>query len=494
MFEQLNLRTRRIVESLCAGNEAQIAGIEIGPLKDGERMVLATIASEMRRLSSLGGRDLIQAYREASQRIPPEALSQDTKTPEIAMSKRAGGPYTLGEVLCCSFRGVAPAGRVWRHDFRGRSHLLHGPNGCGKSSLLGAISWCLTGRLYRDDQPPDKPNPVKVYSGDGSKLKAAERPDALSLLDRDGATTKEDEEYWVRVQLLGRNGESTWIERHSVRGLRESDDAQTWVHITSLDEAGLDELDTELHFLMPARLGHLRFGKDATVIRVLSQLVGLDDLLLIAEIAHRLATELRRAATKLEKEQLRPQTAKTQEHVAELKEKASDGDNKMARYGEVTSAARNLERVREFGTAGAKAITEGNAKLAKDLGLVPPQEDTPDANAFERKIKDLHGQVHSALDELARPLSEVFKSSMGFVSPTDTELDALAQKLSVFENTAKHKVSTRLMWAREERKDEKADLMLLAASHFSPTSPDCPVCTQDLTPVPHIRQCPTISE
>jgi SOS-response transcriptional repressor LexA len=307
-------------------------------------------------------------------------------------------------------------------------------------------------------------------------------------MDKDGANTREDEEYWVRVQLLGQDDSSIWIERHSTQGLRKSDDEQTWTNIAGLDETGVEELDAELHLLMPARLGHLRFGKDATVTHVFSQLVGLDDLLLIADIAGKLAAALRTEATQVEKGQLRQQRDKTEEYKTQLKTEANDAVKRMTRYDEVIGEKRNLEAVKEFGVAVVKAITDGNKKLAEDLGIVPPQENALDAKAFEQKLKDLHGQVRSALDELDRPLSDLFKSSVGFVSPTEEEINELAGQLSTFEETAKKKVVARLTWAREEQKNEKAGLMLRAASYFSRTSPDCPVCTQDLTPVPQIRQ------
>lgn len=488
MFEQLNLRTRRVVTSLCSGKEAEIGGMQIGPLGQPGRLILATIVSDLKGLSSVGGRDLTQAFREAYQKVSPDALPREENTREAARSSNACKPYKLGKVNCCSFRGLAPGRTEWEYDFGGKSHLLYGPNGCGKSSLLGAISWCLAGCIYRDDQPPDRPTSVRIYSGDGSKCKAGERPDALSLMDKQGANTDEDEEYWVRVQLLGQDNSSIWIERHNMEGLRKSDDAQVWTSIATLDEMGVDPLDAELHLLMPARLGHLRFGKDATVVHIFSQVVGLDDLVLIADIAGKLAAELRKEATQLEKGQLRQQKEKTEAYVALLKEKANNAVKGMPGYEAVLGEGRDLDAVREFGAGVVETIAEGNKKLATDLGITPPQENTPGAEAFEQKLKDLHGQVRSALDEFNRPLSEVFKSSLGFVLPTDEELNELVRQLNAFEQTTKERVVTRLAWAREERKNKKARLMLLAASYFSRTSQECPVCTQDLEPVPHIKR------
>ena len=125
------------------------------------------------------------------------------------------------------------------------------------------------------------PEEVKVYSVSGTTA-ASGRPDGLALMDETGANTPGNDEYWVALQLLGRNGageqREVWIQRHSERVLERSDDGENWASIRSISEAGVDELDAELHLLMPARIGHIRFGKETELLRVFSQVVGLDDL------------------------------------------------------------------------------------------------------------------------------------------------------------------------------------------------------------------------
>ncbi|MCK4783812.1 MAG: hypothetical protein KAV87_08695, partial [Desulfobacteraceae bacterium] len=108
----------------------------------------------------------------------------------------------------------------------------------------------------------------------------------------------------------------------------------------------------------------------------------------------------------------------------------------------------------------------------------------------ERKedLDNLPGQVQNAIDELKKPLTEIFDKSIGFDVPTKEALSELESKLEVFEGDTRTKVMERLVWALEEKRNLKAPLMLVAAGYFPDGSNNCPVCTQDLKPVPHIKE------
>ncbi len=280
MFENLNARTGEIIRNLCEGKRVQLGGQTIGALTKEEARLLGVLASHLPGLDVLKGQDLVD---EVMRLLTQAAESLETE-PE-GMHEEQGGherketparpAYKIGLLRACSFRGLAPSGVKWEHDLGGDSHLLYGPNGSGKSSLLGAISYCLTGRIFRDDQPPEVPTWEKVYSADGPTPHASERPDALALTDSTERNTDPNEEYYVEVQLIGKGASEVWVRRHSITGLSMSPDGVAWTPIKSLQEAGICELDAELNLVMPARLPHIRFGKDAELLRILSQIIGL---------------------------------------------------------------------------------------------------------------------------------------------------------------------------------------------------------------------------
>lgn len=219
MFEHLNTRTREIIENLCAGQPVELGGEAVGALDDDEIQALHVLASRLSELEELRGQELAEKFvelfdRESVDRDDPGDKGHEENeeaAPEQTITGECAGGYKIGLVRARSFRGLAPAGREWKYDFRGKSHLLYGPNGCGKSSLLGAISWCLTGCIFRDDRSPDGPEDVKTYSFEQDR-RVIERPDALSLIDESGQSTSPEDEYWVEIQLVGKNVAGNKVE------------------------------------------------------------------------------------------------------------------------------------------------------------------------------------------------------------------------------------------------------------------------------------------
>jgi hypothetical protein len=328
----------------------------------------------------------------------------------------------------------------------------------------------------------------KVYSDDGPASHASERPDALALTDRTGTNTNPKEGYYVEVQLVGEGAPEVWVQRHSITGLSMSPDGEKWTPIESLREAGIDELDAELNLVMPARLPHIRFGKDVELLRILSQIIGLDDLEAIADLAGRLVAGLRHEATRIKGKELVPEEdriAVMSRRLAETKDAIISG---LTSYMTAVSDKRTLSDVETFGKAMKDAIGRNRKQLATDLGIQIPEEDSEGFPEFNKQLENLPGQVQTAIDDLSKPLAQVFANSIGFSVPAEHELTELEQRLERFKRAARQQVTERLEWARKEKADAKASLMLLAATHFPEGSQHCPVCGQSLDKVPTVTK------
>ncbi len=478
MYEHLNTRTREIVVGLCEGKTVKLGGNTVNSFSSDQAKVLSILANNLSELKDKRGQELVERFIELikedlEDKDEEETKEQKSKNPQ---SDVGASGYRIGLLRAHSFRGLAPAGQEWEYDFEGKSHLLYGPNGCGKSSLLGAISWCLTGRIFRDDQPPETPQDVKVYSTVGRKPQSGERPDALALMDKSGNNTAASDKYWVEVQLI-RDGdagglEELWVRRHSKEGLSMLKDSPKWVSIGSIQEADIDELDAELNLLMPARISHISFGRDAELIRIFSKMIGLDDVETIADLAARLCSALRREATTVEKGEVAQEKKEIEKFIQYLSTMDFDVVKTLDSYAEVMRDTRGITDVKSFGKAIGKAIEDNKEKLAEDLGIEIPAEGSPEFTEFGEKLDNLPGQVQSAVEELSKPINEIFPNSIGFSTPTEKELVDLEQRLEKFQDDARQQIKERLEWALKEKQDKKVTLMLLAAEQLSTSEVD----------------------
>ena len=241
MYDNLTTQSRQVVQQLADGHNVMIGGEMAGPMDPEQRRALSLLATALDELEEKSGATLAKAF---VQQLKDHELPEPADPTGTAADAPAPIFWRLGKVRAFSFRGLAPAAQLWEHDFEGRSHLLYGPNGCGKSSLLGAIAWCLSGLVFRDDCPPSAAEAITVYTDADEPKAAGTRPDALSLTDGEGQTTDADEEYWVEVELLSNleadDGDRLWLRRHSKDGLSNSVDGTSWIQGTSLEPVALD--------------------------------------------------------------------------------------------------------------------------------------------------------------------------------------------------------------------------------------------------------------
>ena len=489
MFNHLNPRTKQELIKLLSGTSITL-GNEVVVLEEQiEKKLLYILSFHFQELKNITGATLADRITELLNSFQDQDLNE-LEAPESIISK--DGNWKLGKIHACSFRGLAPAGEEWSFDFNGNSHLLHGSNGAGKTSLLGAISWCINGRIFRDDSPPSFPEDIPVYSTDEPPQSIGTRPDALSLLDTDGNNTQHEEEYWVALEFISTDDRGVvkkqWIKRHNTEGLMKSGDGHSWTSIESINEAGISEIDAELHILMPARVPYLRFGKESDFIKVLSQVVGLDDLEVIAEIASRLHMAMVRNANTLESKDLKKEKSVAIALIEDISSVVTENIRSLNTYENAMGSTRTSEKITAFGQALRSYITKKKAQLIDDLNIEPPEKDSPSEKSFNQDLDALPFHVQTLMTTIEKPIDQIFNTSIGVAHKNPEVLVSIEDKLKAFEDKAREQINDRLEWAIKESENQKASLMLLAAEHFDEESDECPVCTQNLTHVPNIRK------
>lgn len=166
----------------------------------------------------------------------------------------------------------------------------------------------------------------------------------------------------------------------------------------------MDGLDAELHLLMPARMPHIRFGKDTKLIHILSQIVGLGDLETIAELAEGVCRALRREATRINNREMAPEKDNISGFATSIGQTDKEAVRELPSYAEVVADTRGLEDIEVFGKAMVGAIEDKKKQLVRDLGIEIPEEDTPEYKECKEELDNLPGQVQNPMNELEKPL------------------------------------------------------------------------------------------
>jgi len=484
MFERLNEQTRQIVINLVSGQKTKIGDLEIGPFDDSTQLTLQVIAENLDSLKELKGDSLANELSN----LFSTSSKYDLEGRETKEIKKEQICWRLNKVTTYSYRGLAPAECEWEYDFNSDSHLIYGPNGSGKSSIFGAIAWCLTGKIFRDDCPPGSPQKINIYSLGKKRKKIGTHSDAHSLLKSDGSNTDSDGVYYVSLELSGitEDGEQQklYVKRDSTEMLTGSTDGENWFTVHDLAELGISNLDLELFLLMPARIPHLRFGENKDLVELFSEIIGVDDLSKISEVASALTQGLRRLATKEEGE--------LKEKLLEYKEAATKSRNLIIQLDfdldtkelndDVNPDENAVVTANKDAEVVSKKISSVKSDLATSLGLDVPDKDTPEYQDFISNVDDLAGRVKTALEKLSDPND--LKGYFTICDPnyvfSEDEISSLETSLKEYEFNVREKIQDRLEWAVKEAEDDRVRLKLTASEFLDESKKQCPLCEQEL--------------
>lgn len=236
-------------------------------------------------------RNLLQHIRSLSDKLIEPPIGQDKALDLIDASKKVLGfeevfsppkekekPQSgshrmlkIKRLSAFNFRGLQNFNSdKFTFDFKSEPYLLTGVNGTGKTSVLNAIVWCLTGHLLWDRTVPSAPQKVDLKTIDGlgePRVIKNNWPIQVSIPPLESIDTAKPH-CWVELELINDDEHTPVVVRREYNTNKES--------VTGMDS--IDPLSIELALLMPGRVNHIQLTNDTQIGNLFFQISGLNAL------------------------------------------------------------------------------------------------------------------------------------------------------------------------------------------------------------------------
>ncbi|WP_161532584.1 ATP-binding protein [Bradyrhizobium sp. LCT2] len=294
--------------------------------------------------------------------------------------------------------GTAPENYI--HEFSSSLTLLEGRNGSGKTSLLNAIIWALTGEMLRPQRAPEAAEDFECWidaSAPGQEPTAHKLSPLTPMPNAEQYRPNEawvPADTWVELTFVDQTGAELPIVRSQSRSpqgkLRETP--------PDLSVLGIDPIAVRIGSIMPGLLPLIKVGSESELGRAVSQLTGLSALVDLAEHA-------RRSKLKIDKEFLKAKMAELGRADANYTTAKDDLSNILLAHPALApvhaapqpSDATDIEQVldeitKHFEGAKASAFESARDILGESFDPTNPV-----------LIADLEKNISRALERASRP-------------------------------------------------------------------------------------------
>ena len=440
---------------------------------------------------------LLSALEGAVPTISPPGVSSSTEKPLWHLVRieahRFGGLHRH-----CGPDGEDPAPFIL--DLDAEVALVSGFNGAGKTALLSAIVWCLTGRALRSQHMPHEIHePMTVEWADEESPSDDEEtkpkvmvPPVVPVpsgknLDKLGDQPKLDT--WVRLTFQ-REGDA---ETHAVkRMLNAPSGKKLTTTVEGLKHLALPALAIEVGTLMPGVAAQMRFDEKTDFTQAVSQLTGMKPLEELGRRAQRLIDRLRKKENKATEEirdtkceqfhselqrfhetwAQQPDLGTPPDILAPGEEETDDsGDDERTCQSSIVDAREGLRRTQEA-MAGAVEVV-----LNRRLEVSTPQDVAAWTSALDEAGVTLNSSALGALPSvsLVKALGGITAQDVSATTEIIDDIRMRAQTLA--KNLEDERAATRWqLYARVAawHRDHHPDVELS----------NCPVCGTHLDDVP----------
>lgn len=329
---------------------------------------------------------------------------------------------------------AAPANYV--HEFASPLTLFEGRNGSGKTSLLNAIIWALTGEILRPQREPEPAEDFECWiaAADGNDERTTHKLSPVTPMP-DVEQFRPDKPWvpadtWVELTFVDETGVALPVIRRSQSRSAQGRLTETPPNLTVL---GIDPIAARIGTIMPGLLPLIKVGSESELGRAVSQLTGLSALVDLAE-------HVRRARAKIDKDFVKAKTGERERADRDYHTAKSDVE-KIVRVNPSLSAPqavpppsdnKGIEQTLDGITKhfeGAKATAFESARHILGVHFDP---------ANSTLLADLEKNVGRALERASQPQSLTSAARLGALRQlTPEQLNAAEAKIQAILAEAK---------------------------------------------------------
>ena len=379
--------------------------------------------------------------------------------------------WRLDRIEACGFGGLTMfGGRCFDLFVGGSNWCLEGQNGSGKTSLISAVLWALTGKRMREHDGPvdERGERQSVEDSDGKSIgkwpPLAAYPTIIADLGKEA-------EVWVRLTFKAANGDSATAYRRMVSPVNGI--AQIEEKIDPPLRAA--QRLTEIGVLMPARLTKIGFGNESqSLFEAVKQLTGLDQLSDIAEGCSAFGAANRKFLKYAKDQGLDNHKRRFDESIESVKKLADEFQFQLP--SQLTLTTDNIDVTLK--DAATKASVDAGKHLETLKSGLSQSIDVATSDG-RTSIKSAVTAARGVLAQgpKAIPLFQTWKAL------SDAATDEIFSKLPDVLTAAKSEIAKGLEWHERQTVDDRLRLKALASQTYVPPTdddPTCPLCASPL--------------
>ena len=377
--------------------------------------------------------------------------------------------WRLDRIEASGFGGLTLyGGPQFKLHVDSKNWCLNGQNGSGKTSIVSAILWALTGRRIREQDGPVEDHgerlPVTSETGNilGSWPSIASYPTESDKLNQ-------TVEVWVRLTFVNQDGKTVSAFRRMVcppngQTTLEVDIDPGLISIPQLLETGL---------LMPARLTRIGFGeRSSSLYDAVKMLTGLDQLSDIAEGCGNFAHRGKRFLKYGKDNGIEGWSTKFADEIAKAVVKAEELQFALPDNRQLDS----VTLVEDLKRAAKSASDQASSHFRALKSDIAPNIDTsiPEGRETVRNAV-------AAAQILVRQGAQGIETFEAWKALKEAAQDAKWTKIPRALTEARVRLESALKWHAMQMEDKKFRLKALAAKYFVPPHEHsdparCPLC------------------